>query len=68
MYIARMGQLMRTDTSLLYGLRDEGIDPGELCITQLDIYPPRMLMASATAFQLNVAYWVMLRPGSYSAP
>ena len=38
MYIARMGQLMRTDTSLLYGLRDEGIDPGELCITQLDIY------------------------------
>ena len=38
MYIARMGQLMRTDTSLLYGLRDEGIDPGELCIAQLDIY------------------------------
>ena len=38
MYIARMGQLMRTDTSLLYCLRDEGIDPGELCIAQLDIY------------------------------
>ena len=38
MYIARMGQLMRTDTSLLYCLRDEGIDPGELCIAQLNIY------------------------------
>ena len=32
------GQLMRTDTSLLYCLRDEGIDPGELCIAQFDIY------------------------------
>ena len=62
MYIARMGQLMRTDTSLLYGLRDEGIDPGELCITQLDIYTAQNVDGIRNRFQLNVAYWVMLRP------